>query len=393
MPRKSRTRGRATLTSRSKNSYMRSPRRVTMQPIAWPSRSLNCEMDLAALVMTGFWPAIWPSSLTAPSISLAFCVASPSPMLIEIFSILGRAIAFLYPNSLVSPGTTLFRYCSLNRAAMESSLPVERLAALAADPGAADLAAGERIDVVPDARSLAAAGANHHHVGSRYGAFPFCDAALDLLRWVRAGVALDHHHVLHQQLARLAVHPQHAARLALVAARDHLDGVFLLEIHANRRGGFFSRESHQITSGASETIFMNRFSRSSLATGPNTRVPTGSPTSLISTAAFESKRMYVPSLRRVSLRMRTITQRTTFPFLMAESGAASFTAAVTTSPSPARQPGAAPARQDAREPARARVIGHLENRSHSNHSRFAPMSLQPSAFSLQLFPPLRGGLS
>src|ERR1039458_806653 len=132
---------------------------------------------------------------------------------------------------------------------MKSSLSVERLTALAADPAAADLAAGERIDMIPDARSLAAGGANHHHVGSRYGAFPFRDAALDLLAWVGAGVALDHHHVLHQELAGFPVHPQHAARLALVAARDHLDGVFLLEINANGRGGFFSRGGLQITSG------------------------------------------------------------------------------------------------------------------------------------------------
>src|SRR5258706_5690291 len=54
------------------------------------------------------------------------------------------------------------------------------------------------------------------------------------------------------------------------------------------------------TSGASETIFVNFFSRSSRATGPNTRVPTGSPASLISTAALSSNRMYVPSLRRRS---------------------------------------------------------------------------------------------
>src|SRR5215469_9694184 len=38
------------------------------------------------------------------------------------------------------------------------------------------------------------------------------------------------------------------------------------------------------TSGAKLTIFKNFFSRSSRATGPNTRVPTGSPASLISTA-------------------------------------------------------------------------------------------------------------
>ena len=45
------------------------------------------------------------------------------------------------------------------------------------------------------------------------------------------------------------------------------------------------------TSGASEMIFMNRRSRSSRATGPNTRVPIGSLLSLISTAALRSKRM------------------------------------------------------------------------------------------------------
>src|SRR5579884_1426145 len=97
-----------------------------------------------------------------------------------------------------------------------------------------------------------------------------------------------------------------------------------------------------ITSGASEKIFIKLFSRNSRATGPNTRVPTGSPTSLMRTAALESNRMYVPSLRRVSLRMRTTTQRTTLPFLMLESGAASFTLAVMTSPKPARSPRSPP---------------------------------------------------
>src|SRR5260370_17239467 len=40
--------------------------------------------------------------------------------------------------------------------------------------------------------------------------------------------------------------------------------------------------------------------------------------------------------------MRTMTQRTTFPFLIAESGAASFTEAVTMSPRPARNPRSPP---------------------------------------------------
>src|SRR5262245_16293926 len=105
-----------------------------------------------------------------------------------------------------------------------------------------------------------------------------------------------------------------------------------------------------MTSGARDTIFMNFLSRNSRATGPNTRVPTGSLTSFTSTAAFESNRMYVPSLRLVSLRMRTMTQRTTFPFLIAESGAASFTEAVIISPRPALSP---------RSPPRGRIHASL----------------------------------
>src|SRR5271163_2889463 len=93
-----------------------------------------------------------------------------------------------------------------------------------------------------------------------------------------------------------------------------------------------------MTSGASETILRNFFSRSSRATGPNTRVPTGSLASLMTTAAFWSKRMYVPSRRRYSLRVRTITALTTLPFLTVPSGEASLTAAVTTSPRPAFLP-------------------------------------------------------
>src|SRR6516225_205611 len=45
------------------------------------------------------------------------------------------------------------------------------------------------------------------------------------------------------------------------------------------------------TSGASETILVNLLSRSSRATGPNTRVPMGSSASLIKTAALSSNRM------------------------------------------------------------------------------------------------------
>ena len=74
------------------------------------------------------------------------------------------------------------------------------------------------------------------------------------------------------------------------------------------------------TSGASETIFMKFFSRSSRATGPKMRVPRGFWALSMITAAFSSKAMKVPSSRPCSLRVRTTTARTTSPFLMAPFG-------------------------------------------------------------------------
>src|SRR5712691_2019182 len=88
----------------------------------------------------------------------------------------------------------------------------------------------------------------------------------------------------------------------------------------------------QRTSGAREMIFVNWRSRSSRATGPKMRVPTGFSSGLISTTAFRSNRMYEPSFRRTSLTVRTTTARATSPFLTVPSGAASFTATITVSP-------------------------------------------------------------
>src|SRR5487761_1324412 len=82
-------------------------------------------------------------------------------------------------------------------------------------------------------------------------------------------------------------------------------------------------------------IRMKRFSRSSRPTGPKMRVPRGSPPSRISTAAFSSKRIYEPSTRRRSLRVRTTTALTTSPRLTPAPGRASFTVATMTSPMPA----------------------------------------------------------
>jgi hypothetical protein len=83
---KSRTRGSETLTSRSKNSHMRLPRSVTVQPTGWPARSLKFAIDFRALRVAGFWPVIRASSSLALSSSFGFAAASPMPMFTTIFS-------------------------------------------------------------------------------------------------------------------------------------------------------------------------------------------------------------------------------------------------------------------------------------------------------------------
>ena len=52
---------------------MRSLRSVTMTPIGMPVRSLKAAIDFLARVITGFWPTIAVTSLTASSSALAFC--------------------------------------------------------------------------------------------------------------------------------------------------------------------------------------------------------------------------------------------------------------------------------------------------------------------------------
>src|SRR5690349_2390529 len=122
-----------------------------------------------------------------------------------------------------------------------------------------------------------------------------------------------------------------------------------------------------MTSGARERIFMNLRSRSSRATGPKTRVPTGSRCSLMRTAALSSNLMYEPSRRRYSLTVRTTTALTTAPFFTVPSGDASLTEAVMTSPRPAYWPAGAAQQANAGDLLRAGVVGDLKDRSHLNH--------------------------
>src|SRR5712691_8021007 len=93
----------------------------------------------------------------------------------------------------------------------------------------------------------------------------------------------------HRPLA--GIDGEHSSCFAPVPAGHHAHLVASLDPGGGRRRFHsFSYRAHQ-TSGASETILATFFSRSSRATGPNTRVPTGSLASLISTAALSSNRM------------------------------------------------------------------------------------------------------
>src|SRR5690606_26249960 len=162
----------------------------------------------------------------------------------------------------------------------------------------------------------------HHVAGEDARLLLDVSAARVLLRGL-AGL-LDDVHVLDEDAALVAQDREDLALLALVLAGDHADAVALPDAGLDR--------GHHSTSGASDTMRMKRFSRSSRATGPNTRVPRGSFWLLMITAAFEAKRIEEPSLRLISFFVRTITALTTSPFLMAACGIASFTAATITSP-------------------------------------------------------------
>ena len=93
-PRKSRTRGSAIDTSRSVNSHIRAPRRVTERPTGISSRSLNAAIDLRARRMLGFWPAIVASCSSAASSILESCLASPTPMFSVTLTRRGICIGF-----------------------------------------------------------------------------------------------------------------------------------------------------------------------------------------------------------------------------------------------------------------------------------------------------------
>src|SRR6185437_11645916 len=140
----------------------------------------------------------------------------------------------------------------------------------------------------------------------------------------RLGVLGGDVHPLHHGAVGLWQQAHDLAALALVGAADDDDPVALAK-----------SGRHQMTSGASEMIFMNFLPRSSRTTGPKMRVPIGSCCLLMSNAALRSKRIALPSGRRTGNEVRTITAWCTSPFFTLPRGIASLTETTITSPTEA----------------------------------------------------------
>src|SRR2546427_7556976 len=141
---------------------------------------------------------------------------------------------------------------------------------------------------VPDPGRPAALRTDHHEIAGVDRGLALQNAPLDVLLRIRASVLTHEVHSLDDRPPLGRIHAQDAPRAPLALAGEHLHGVVAAHV---RDPALAQRHHGQITSGARETIFMKFFSRSSRATGPKIRVPIGSPASLMSTAAFWSKRI------------------------------------------------------------------------------------------------------
>src|SRR5687768_16185859 len=153
-------------------------------------------------------------------------------------------------------------------------------------------------------------------------AFALHDGTLGMLL-VFSRVALDHLGAFHDHALLVTQYFEHFTAFAAFRARDNHDLIALFDMALLHT---------QITSGASEIIFINFLSRNSRATGPKMRVPRGLLSLSIMTMALLSKRRYEPSLRRIGWRVRTTTASTTSPFFTVPSGEASLMCALMMSP-------------------------------------------------------------
>src|SRR6266568_1613034 len=105
------------LMNRSRNSYIRSPRSVTVTPIGIFSRSRKPAIDFFALVTTGCCPVTVATSRTAASSVLVSRTASPMPMLTTTLCSRGTCMTFPYSNSRLRAGNTSLVNRSRSRAA------------------------------------------------------------------------------------------------------------------------------------------------------------------------------------------------------------------------------------------------------------------------------------
>src|SRR5215208_2717791 len=155
---------------RSRNSHMRSPRRVTLAPTGMPSRILNPAMLLRARLSWAFWPVILARSSIAPSRARLFTTASPTPMFTTIFSRPGMRMGFSMPNLSLRLGATSSLYLSF-------ILAIDILPGLLADPY---LLPRVR-EAVAYFRRLAAVRVDQHHVRDVYGSLEVVEPLLVLL--------------------------------------------------------------------------------------------------------------------------------------------------------------------------------------------------------------------
>src|SRR5215210_5520207 len=220
IPRKSLTRGNAIETSLSRNSHIRSPRRVTRAPSGMPSRILNPAMLFPARPSCGFCPVILARSAIAPSRARLFATASPTPMFTTIFSSFGIRIGFCISNLSLSAGATSSRYLSFN-------LAIYILPGFLAHP---DLLPRVR-EPVPHAGRLPGVRVHAHHVRDVYRGLEGEQSLLVVL--ARPGVARPFVHTAHDDPALGRFDPLDLAALALLLAGDHDDRVpaFYLETH------------------------------------------------------------------------------------------------------------------------------------------------------------------
>src|SRR3989338_4859985 len=116
-------RGKATLTKRSRNSYILVRRNVTLQPMGRFSLILKLEMAFFARVTIGCCPVMVARSLTAASSILASAMALPTPILMTIFSRRGTAIGFLMPKVSCIFTTVFSLYSCCRRGTMLNTLP------------------------------------------------------------------------------------------------------------------------------------------------------------------------------------------------------------------------------------------------------------------------------